>query len=475
MSKRTVIAAALGAAVAAGIPAPARAVVPDVTGTYVGQVTETDSSCSNPADDGVSALRLTLNITNQVGSSIDGDGTTSDGDQFSFSSGSVTPSGSITIIQFSFSGSNPANGETFGGFASLDLAGSTLSITSVSGSRSIPPSDSCSFSITGTLTRAASGAVSATSPSSAATGTAELNLQVLAVTGSIGARVADALRGTLPGARRLNAGFLLESPTGRAAGEGFESLAVWGSLSRSDFEDSFAATAYDGDRLNLLAGVDLSPWENVVVGVALGYESSDVTTTFNSGEQDTDGWTIAPYGGAVLGERWSIDGSIGYSNVSTDQFRTTAGTRVTSEVDGERFFASFNLSGVYAWEDWVVTPSLGWTLARGFDDGFTESDGTVHSNRVTRLEQWRIGAEAAYAYGDFEPYARATYERDYAFTKVRTAAGAQPANDNDDILFAAGLRYFGSQGLSGSFEWNRRLGRSDFDEDLFSLTVRYEF
>jgi hypothetical protein len=37
------------------------------------------------------------------------------------------------------------------------------------------------------------------------------------------------------------------------------------------------------------------------------------------------------------------------------------------------------------------------------------------------------------------------------------------------------VRYFGANGISGNLEWNKRLGREDFDEDTISLTIRAEF
>jgi hypothetical protein len=44
------------------------------------------------------------------------------------------------------------------------------------------------------------------------------------------------------------------------------------------------------------------------------------------------------------------------------------------------------------------------------------------------------------------------------------------------VLFGLGLRYFSTDnGLSGTIEWYKRLGREDYDEDTFSATVRWEF
>lgn len=464
---------ALAVGLAATWPALAQMqTVPNVVGTYVGTLTDVDTLCNNSADNGTSQFTATLNITKQVGNNIDGNGTTNDGDSFTFTNGSVNQSSSITFIQFTFSGSNSIDGTTFSGFFSADLINNSLSLGTVSGSGS----DGCNFALSGTLARSSGNAVGPDAPGIVGTTVTDLRTQVLAYSGQIGTRVQDALRGTLAGPRRVAGGFMLEGTTGRAAGEGFDALGVWGSYSRSEFDNSFAATAFDGHRNNFLFGADISPLDSVVVGLAFGYEDSNTTTTFNAGEAGTNGWTLAPYAGVVFGDNWSLDASVGYSNVNTDQFRTAAGTRVSSSVDGQRFFVSTNLTGTYTFDQLTLSPSAGWTLARSFQDSFTETDGSSHGNRVSRIEQWRIGGEAAYGWKDFEPFARATYEHDYSFTKIKVATGTQPANDNDDVLFAAGVRYFSpTSGLTGAFEWNRRLSRSQFGEDLFNFTLRMDF
>jgi hypothetical protein len=51
----------------------------------------------------------------------------------------------------------------------------------------------------------------------------------------------------------------------------------------------------------------------------------------------------------------------------------------------------------------------------------------------------------------------------------------QPANDDDDVQLGLGLRYFGPHGISGSLQWQRRLGRQDGDEDRLSLLPRAQF
>jgi hypothetical protein len=58
---------------------------------------------------------------------------------------------------------------------------------------------------------------------------------------------------------------------------------------------------------------------------------------------------------------------------------------------------------------------------------------------------------------------------------VTVSTGPQPENDKDDILLTAGVRYFEASGVTGNFEYSKRLTRADYDEDRISLTVRIDF
>ena len=78
--------------------------------------------------------------------------------------------------------------------------------------------------------------------------------------------------------------------------------------------------------------------------MAAGYENNDADTTFNSSNSDTKGFTIVTYLGAVISDSLSADFAYGRSFLDTDQFRTAAGTQITSSFEGDRRFAAGNLT-----------------------------------------------------------------------------------------------------------------------------------
>jgi len=350
---------------------------------------------------------------------------------------------------------------------------------------------------TASLVRVTSGAVSGTSPSSAGTQDAQLSEIARRLGYLFSGRTQTALdkyknfyqpqyNTTLgqtngfevtPGAGGLTI-------SGQSAGEDFGyPWGVWASYQHTDFSDDFAGTAFDADTDIVFAGLDFSPWENMVAGVALGYENTDTDTTFNRGGQDIDGFSIVPYFGALISDDvgvdfdLSVDFSLGYTNIDIDQFRTIPGTttRVTSSTDSDRLFFSGNLNANQSFGNLYVGGNLGFLIARDELDGFTESDGTVVPDRSSQLGRWSIGANAAYAWDAFEPFVNAIYEVDYESEKLRTAVGPQPANDVNDVVLGAGLRWFSRNGVTASFEWNSVLDRTDFDSDTYTFQIRADF
>ena len=257
---------------------------------------------------------------------------------------------------------------------------------------------------------------------------------------------------------------------------------MWASYQRTEFEDNFAATAFDADSNAVFFGADFSPWDNILAGVAFGYENTDVDTIFNAGNQDIDAISIIPYFGAYISEHVGVDYNlgvnfaVGYSSVDIDQFRTAVGTttRVTSTTDSDRWFFSANVDAGQTFDDFTLAGQAEILVARDDMSGFTESNGTVIPDRRFELGRVTVGGEAAYSWGSFEPYVSAHYEYDYEMTELGVTAGTQPANDDDDVLFGVGVRWFGEQ-FTASFGYTTVLSREDFDSDALTFQVRGDF
>lgn len=330
------------------------------------------------------------------------------------------------------------------------------------------------------------GTITVGEETDAASGTssAVLSRTVTGQVNTISSRASGALKGGMrrgsgvSGNNRNNGAHLnMHGSTGLNAGEGMAMpMGAWFNYSYSDFDDDFAATAFDATRHSFLGGVDFNPFQPILAGIAFGYETADFDTAFNGGEQETDGWTISPYLAASLSDTFSVDVVMGYSDMDTNQFRSVGATRVTSSFGADRWFFGGNINAVKPWGNWFFTGSVGWIWAREYQDEFVESNGNTVAERKIKLGNWHVGGEAAYSWGNWEPWASATYGRDYQFTEIQIAGAAQqPANDRDDILLGLGLRYYHPMGISASLGWNKRVDRTNYDEDTINFLMRMDF
>ena len=472
------------------------ATLPDITGTYSGTVTDSEFSCffdplgsptpiPAPPPETV-PLTLTIDSFDQMTGVFSGtgaEGPFNDGetDNIVFS-GIVDSAG--TVFSSSFISTESSSGDQVSG----DFNSSTIIngqfVVDAAGQDVVPNSDNiqCQIAAFGTLTLGGTGDIinPAVTPSSTVTDAISFNTQLQSHVSDISKHITGSLGGRrFFGSPRLSENqFKMDGATGLNAGDGITvPYGVWGSYSYSDYDNDLSSTAFDGDTHSFLGGIDFAFWENTVLGVAVGYDSGDIDTTFNAGHEDTDSFTIAPYFGALLSDTFSVDFNAGYTRVDYDQFRTLPGTttRVTSSPDADRWFGALNLNGVTYQDNWIVGGRIGALYGKSVIEDFVESNGTVVAESRTKVGTFSIAADVAYSFQKFEPFLNLSYQYDYSLREISVITGAQPTNDRDDILMTAGVRYFDNKGISGNLEYTKRFNRDNFDEDRISFTLRADF
>ena len=290
----------------------------------------------------------------------------------------------------------------------------------------------------------------------------------------------DVIRNRIQNVLRLNlrGGLAKRYPnpnTGIAAGDGLSNLSIWSSIDQSNFENNFSRTKYDGKTRSILVGVDYSFTDNIVAGMALGYEKSDIDTDFNFGQMDSTGISFSPYLGITFSETWSADVALGYTNLDHDQYRLQAGTRIDSNVDSVRWFISSNLNGNWQLDQMLLSLHGGFIHAENTDDAYTESNNIRVRSQKSSITTLNIGGDVAYAIGDFEPFLSVTYNRDTTDTVTTLSTGSQPSDDRDDFMVGLGTRFFHNSGLSLNAELSKRLGRKNTKETNFTLSALWPF
>lgn len=309
-----------------------------------------------------------------------------------------------------------------------------------------------------------------------------LQSTITATTTFINTRISNILKGSLGGGLKLfKTGGMFDATFGRAAGEELEGIGVWGSYSNMSFKNTGSGTEYDGGRHNVMFGTDIQPIDNTVLGIALGYELTDIVTSFNDGALDSQGFTLTPYLGIAINENWSLDALFGYGSLDIDQFRISSGTRITSDTEAERWFVSSNLTyGTLILNNFYVEGSGGLLRAIEAQKSYTESNNDEQARVFTGLSQLQLSSKITYlGFTDVQPYFGVTYNRD-----TSTSSGATLTNssgntisysDKDDYLLNTGLRYQKSDTVSAGVDITHRVARDNNEESTISLDMRVIF
>jgi len=388
----------------------------------------------------------------------------------------ASPSGNYTIINVDFGGS-------LGSFETMvpnsDIEALSSALASAGGSIEISLNEplgptGCSFVGTLSITLAGGNQVGPNAPGNIATTRAVIEAFARTSLPAVSNRIRSVFRGFTSG---LQASGNTYTISGMAAGSGERTpIGAWAGYSYTDTENDFVSTAFESERHTALFGLDVMPRDDLLLGVSLSLERSDVDTRFNGGEQNITAISVAPYVGFLLTNWLTVDAAAGVGSVQNDQFRTAGGARISSDVESLRVFANVNATGTWALGPLLASGRAGLLYVTQEDDEFTESNGVVIGDTRSRLGRFLLGGELAYATGAWEPYVGATFEHDFSRDRVSFAAGvAQPKSDASDVLFAAGVRYYGRDDLSGSIEYSTVLGRRNLDEHIVNANVRWSF
>jgi hypothetical protein len=252
---------------------PALASDSDISGTFTGQgrVMQTNCKRSYVVDNNNPGFSISLTLQ-QSGSTFTGSGRVVNPDDSSVvtlnSFTGTNSGGTITNGNIDGVGSDGSFTATFSG----QLSGNTLSVMLAGHDNSLD--QGCEFEGNFTATRSSGIDLTVTAGTQAVTPTI-----FFATIGTTPALTSTRLRTVLKsmlaeysasGAVPVAGGFMLQSDSGLSAGDGIDyPWGAWASYSRSDYEDDFVSTAFDANRNNVTAGLDISPWHNVIAGVSL--------------------------------------------------------------------------------------------------------------------------------------------------------------------------------------------------------------
>lgn len=230
-----------------------------------------------------------------------------------------------------------------------------------------------------------------------------------------------------------------------------------------------------------LVCVDKAFKNGFLVGLSLGYEDTDLDTTFNRGNLDGQGLIVAPYASFDLKKGFSVDASLGYARVEYDQDRLDSQTNVkitANGVDANRYFGTLNLNASKKVKKANVGGSLGVLYSHEKRDSFTETGTaglTATSSQSTKVGQARFGVNAGVNLGKFNPYAKITGVYDFTKTNISVGASqATPSQDDFGADFTVGVN-LRAKNITGTIEGYTSQFREDWTEYGGTLRLRVDF
>lgn len=318
---------------------------------------------------------------------------------------------------------------------------------------------------------------------------AVIDTSVTRIATEVSGRVNEAVAGALEIGLRdeLEARATWRNRAGQDARDGGSWLsgpvAGWGSGSVAFLDNDSAAGAFEGEVYTPLLGADYVPAPGVVVGLSLGYEGTDLDTTFNDGTLDGDGVAITPYAGAAVGEHVILDAGVGYTRLTYD--RTRLGGALRGEFDADRIFVFANATG-YAPADWhgveplTIKGRVGFRYSHEDQDGFLENGVRIEGGTV-ELGQAVIAGEARYT------LTPASLERVDLFARAEGTIDAirgdrasvqgfgATSDDRTDVTLGIGAVADITERVSADLAYEHVLSREDLSEQSVTVGLRVRF
>jgi outer membrane autotransporter protein len=256
-------------------------------------------------------------------------------------------------------------------------------------------------------------------------------------------------------------------------GAGGPAFGVWaGGLIRSGNQDGrngSAAVDFETDGVSF--GADYRFNDAFAFGAGVGYGRDDSDIGEHGSRSEGDAFTLAAYASYSPGERFFLDGLVGYQQLNYDlrRYVTVNANTVAGSRDGDQWFASVSAGADIQNGDWQVTPYARMDVAQATLDGYTETGdplyalayGDMDVDTTTGNLGVRVDYRVRTGWGLFSPQLRLEYQHDF---QGNGAATMQYADFLTGPVYRAELDDFdrnrvnvGLGGLFGFDTWSLRL------------------
>ena len=162
----------------------------------------------------------------------------------------------------------------------------------------------------------------------------------------------------------------------------------------TSFNRSSIGDDLKGDQINATGGLTRKLTPDLLVGGFGGYEHFDYSSDALTGRLKGDGWTVGSYLGWRFTSTMRFDMALARSGID---FNGTAGTAAAT-FPGSRWLASSGLTGTYRWQALVFQPSARVYALWEHESGYTDSLGTLQTDRSFTSGRASAGAKLSYPF-----------------------------------------------------------------------------
>jgi hypothetical protein len=250
---------------------------------------------------------------------------------------------------------------------------------------------------------------------------------------------------------------------GLSAGSGVARWGLWANASGSYLQNSSQATSFTGPSVVALTGLDYVVDRQWIFGLSAGYTHADLALSPSSINREVDGALVGPYAAYVVNPNWSVDALVNWTSLSNNI--TAPAPFAAGSYHSNRITAASNLNYFTTYNGIKLTGFGGYAYA--WEGGSTNAVVPSALANNVRYGAIRIGGEAAYPVGAFEPYLPLRVEYETTTPNDGTSRAA--------LVVGAGLRYRWSDTLTGGLLFETTELKTHTRDMLISGHLRWSF
>jgi len=263
--------------------------------------------------------------------------------------------------------------------------------------------------------------------------------------------------------------------TGKAAAGMGSKWNAWASFSHSELAYQYQPLNSSGHVDLTLLGIDYTFANNVVAGVAVGWDQTRVGTSFNGGNLRANGYMVAPYLSWRFTPAWALDATLGFGRSNIDQADNSVPGSLTGSYNDRRFLGSLSLAYSKIISKWILTGRGSYLGSQDRFSQFGLSNGTTVAGNTSHNGQLRLGGQAMYNGGAVLPYVGAYYFNNVQQATQAGVGGTNPANDRDGFQLQAGIQFAPRGQIYGGLMIASDVGHREIRNDMILGNIGIRF